>query len=391
MNVETGIHQDAPEYSAYAWDEERAAKRRRLILIGAVAVALIAALLVAKMVFGGKKPAAAPDTAPVVTVIVPGKTEVAATIAANGTLAAKREMPVGVAGEGGQVKAVLVEPGDWVQAGQVLATIERSVQSQQASSLSAQVQVARADADIAKLEYERAQALVSRGFISKADLDRRAATRDAAIARVSVAQAQLGQQRATIGRLDIRSPAAGLVLTRAVEPGQVVGPGNGALFRVAKGGEMEIRAALAEQDLARLKVGSTATVTPVGSAQKFAGSVWQLSPIIDATTRQGVARIQLAYNPALRPGGFAAAEIVAGKGIAPLLPESAVLSEPKGGNFVYVIEGGKVVKRTVKVGDVSDAGVSVLSGLNGSEQVVYSAGAFLNPGDKVKPVVKTDK
>ncbi|TZG28661.1 efflux RND transporter periplasmic adaptor subunit [Sphingomonas montanisoli] len=390
MNVETGIRQDAPEYGAYAWDEERA-KRRRLILIGVVAVALIAALLVAKMVFGGKKPAAAPDSAPVVTVIVPGKTEVSATIAANGTLAAKREMPVGVAGEGGQVKAVLVEPGDWVQAGQVLATIERSVQSQQASSLAASVQVARADASIAQLEYDRAKALVSRGFISKADLDRRGATRDAANARVSVAQAQLGQQRATIGRLDIRSPAAGLVLTRAVEPGQVVGPGNGALFRVAKGGEMEIRAALAEQDLARLKVGSIATVTPVGSAQKFSGSVWQLSPIIDATTRQGVARIQLAYNPALRPGGFAAAEIVAGKGLAPLLPESAVLSEPKGGNYVYVIEGGKVVKRTVKVGDVSDTGVSVLSGLNGNEQVVYSAGAFLNPGDKVKPLVKTDK
>src|SRR3546814_12578935 len=78
-------------------------------------------------------------------------------------------------------------PGDWVRAGQALATIERSVQTQQTRSLAAQVEVARADARLAEAELDRAQALVGRGFISKADIDRKTATCDAARARVDVA------------------------------------------------------------------------------------------------------------------------------------------------------------------------------------------------------------
>src|SRR3546814_6840234 len=87
-------------------------------------------------------------------------------------------MPVGVAGEGGEVVRVLVEPGQWVGAGQPLAIIDRSVQAQQAASLAASIRVAQADAKLAQAELERAEALVSRGFISKADMDRKRATRD---------------------------------------------------------------------------------------------------------------------------------------------------------------------------------------------------------------------
>lgn len=385
MNVESGIQSD---YTAYDYDDGQA-RRRRWIIIGGAVAALIVAAVAAMMIFGGNKPAPAAPAAPGVTVIVPGSTSIAATVAATGTLAAKREMPVGIAGEGGMVQSVLVEPGSWVAAGQTLAVIERSVQAEQANSLAASVRVARADAQLAQAELDRAKALVARGFISKADIDRRTATRDAAIARVAVAQAQYGQQRATIGRLSIRSPAAGLVLTRAVEPGQVVGPGNGALFRVAKGGEIEIRAQLAEQDIARLRVGQGAEVTPIGSQRSFAGTIWQISPVIDPQTRQGVARIQLAYDPALRPGGFASAVIKSGITQAPRLPESAVLNDEKS-SYVYVVgPDNKVIRRDVKVGDVSDAGVVILSGIEGHEKVVLSAGAFLNPGDKVTPQLST--
>ncbi|RYE00949.1 MAG: efflux RND transporter periplasmic adaptor subunit, partial [Sphingomonadales bacterium] len=195
--------------------------------------------------------------------------------------------------------------------------------------------------------------------------------------------------RAEIGRLNIRAPAAGLVLTRVVEPGQVVGPGNGALFRVAKGGELEIRAQLAEQDLARLKVGDTARVTPIGSARSFPGTVWQISPVIDPQTRQGTARVQMRYDPALRPGGFASADILSGTVSAPRLPESSVLNDDKG-SYVYIIDAeNKAVRKNVKTGDVTDAGVVILSGLQGNEKVVLSAGAFLNPGDKVTPHLST--
>jgi HlyD family secretion protein len=283
------------------------------------------------------------------------------------------------------VRAVLVDAGAWVRQGQVLATVDRSVQAQTAAQLAAQVQVARADAALAQNELERSQALVGRGFVSKADLDRKKAARDAAFARIRVAEAQLGATRAQIGRLDIRAPKAGLILARNVEVGQVVSSGSGALFRMAEGGQMEMRAQLPQQDLAFVHQGMPATVTPVGADQTFAGQVRLVSPVIDPQSRQGEVRITIAYNTAIRPGGFAEAKIEGGATTAPLLPQSAVLSDEQG-NYVYVINGKNMVeRRNVKVGSVSDAGVTVTEGISGQESVVLSAGPFLNPGQKVAP------
>ena len=366
--------------------------RRRLAVAGGV----VALLLVLFFVFGrSHKPpqpkVAATEQAPPVTVVAPGRQTVDRTLTANGSLAARRELPVGVAGEGGRVTRVLVEPGQWVGAGQVLATIDRSVQAQTAESLSAQIRVAQADATLAQANLDRAKALVANGFVSRADIESKTAARDAAAARVGVARAQLGQQRATTGRLDIRAPAAGLVLTRQVEPGQIVSAGSGVLFRLAQGGEMEMKAVLAESDLAGLRQGVRATVTPVGTETAFEGRVWQVSPVIDPQTRQGVARIALKYSPELRPGGFATAQIVSGASAVPLLPQSAVQSD-RTGNYVYVIEAqDRATKRAVKVGEVTDSGVSIVEGLNGTERVVVAAGAFLSPGQKVKPVLQTQK
>jgi RND family efflux transporter MFP subunit len=368
-------------------------RRKRIIIISlAVLAVVLAAVLFMTL---GKKEAAAGGPAgaggpgggqvPTVTVVVPGRQTVSRSISATGTLAARVDMPVGIAGEGGQVAQVLVQPGQWVGAGQTLAVIERSVQTQEAAQLAANIRVARADAALAENELARAQSLVSRGFVSRADVDRRLAARDAARARVAVAQASYNASRARIGRLDIRAPAAGLVLERRVEPGQVVGGGSGALFRIARGGEMELKAQLSENDLANLRVGVPAIVTPAGTTQNFNGSVWQVSPVIDQQNRQGVARVALAYNPALRPGGFASVQIVAGAQQAPVLPESAMQTDDNG-TFVYVVDAtNKVQRRKVETGIVTPRGIAIVAGLTGQESVVLRAGGFLNPGEKVRP------
>jgi HlyD family secretion protein len=370
------------------WEQAAARKRRNLIIGALVAVLVLAG---AWFLFSPAKPGegAAGDksdkSSPTVTVMIPGRTMVDAGISATGTLAARREMPVGVVGEGGLVTRVWVEAGSWVRAGQVLASIERSVQSQQTSQIAAQIAAADANARLAQNELERAQALAGRGFISKAEIDRKMAQRDAAAAQVRVARAQLGQNRALIGRLDIRAPASGLVLTRGVEPGQVVGAGSGVLFRIAKGGEMEMQAQLSEADLVRLSTGLAAKVTPVGTTISVEGQIWQIAPVINPQSRQGLARIALPYNQALRPGGFASATILAGQAEAPLLPESAVLSDVKG-NYVFLVDpDNKVQRRDVKVGTIGDQGVSILEGLSGTEKVVRSAGGFLNAGESVIP------
>ncbi len=374
-----------------AVDEEtlRKRRRRRRIIIAAVVVAV---LVLAGLFFmgGSGEKAVAPGGSegrqlPAVTIIVPGRQDVPAIISSTGSLAARRDMPVGIAGEGGQVERVLVEPGQWVAAGQTLAIINRQVQTQEAAQLAALIEVARADQRLAQNQFDRAQALVSRGFVSQADLDQRRATRDAAGARVRVAEAQLGATRARIGRLSVRAPTAGLVLSRSVEAGQVVSAGSGAVLRIASGGEMELRARLPQADLARISVGVPATVTPVGATQSYQGIVFQVSPIIDPQSRQGEARVSVPYNRDLRPGGFAAVQIRAGSTTAPLLPESAVLTDDAGPYVMIVGRNNAVERRGIRIGAVSDRGVVVAEGLNGTERVVESAGAFLNAGERIRP------
>jgi HlyD family secretion protein len=367
-------------------------RRKRMIIIAAALIAV--ALAVALFMTMGKSKEAAPAAAvggpgggqvPTVTVVVPGRQTVSRTISATGTLGARVDMPIGIAGEGGQVVRVLVQPGQWVNAGQTLAVIDRSVQTQEAAQLAANIRVARADAALAQNELDRARSLVDRGFVSRADLDRKQAARDAAQARVGVAQAAYNASQARISRLSIDAPAAGLVLERNVEPGQVVGGGSGGLFRIARGGEMEVKTQLSENDLAELGVGVPAIVTPAGTTENFKGSVWQISPVINEQNRQGVARVALAYDPALRPGGFASVQIVAGAQQAPILPESAIQTD-QDGTFVYVVDGeNKVQRRAVRTGTVSAEGIAIVGGLSGQESVVLRAGGFLNPGEKVRP------
>ncbi|MDO6413129.1 efflux RND transporter periplasmic adaptor subunit [Sphingomonas sp. BIUV-7] len=383
MNMQSGIGGDRADYEVL----DPARSRRKLIIALVAALAVVALIGLVMFRNAQKKTGPAEATLQRVTVTIPGHSQIAGSVTAAGTISARHDMPVGIVGEGGMVTQVLVYPGDWVKSGQPLAIVERSVQTQQAASLAAGVAAARADAALAQSNLDRAKALVGNGFISKADIDTRTAARDQANARVNVARAQLAEQQARNARLVIRAPAGGLVLTRTVEPGQIVGPSGGALFRIADKGEMEMLARVAEQDLAHMRIGTAASVTPIGSGKTLTGRIWQLSPIIDPTSRQGVARVALTYDTALRPGGFANASIATGFADVPQLPESAVLSDQKG-NYVLIVNAqGVVERREVTVGDVSDAGVSIATGLEGREKVVVNAGAFLSPGEKVLPEV----
>ena len=383
MNRETSI------YSSDTLVVTDRARRRRLVIIAAAVVALLVVVAAVMLGRGSSAPeqtaAGSAGQVPTVTVVVPGRTEVGRVISASGPLAAKRDQPIGIAGSGGRVVRVLVDAGSWVRAGQVLAVVDRSVQSQQVAQLAAQVEAARANAALAQSNYERAVALVDRGFVSKAEIDSKKATRDAANAQVRVAQAQLNSMRAEVGRLNVVAPASGLILERNVEVGQVVGAGSTGLFRMAEGGQMEMRAQVSQQDLAFVHVGMPATVTPVGSTQSIAGTVWQVAPVIDPQSRLGDVRVAIPYSAAIRPGGFAEVRITSGTTSAPLLPQSAVLSDDKG-NYVYIVNAkNEVERRSIKIGTVDDNGVTIAAGLSGNEPVVMSAGPFLNPGQKVNP------
>ncbi len=392
MNRETRVERETPMGRDTVMVVDNGKRRRRVLIIGALLLALVLAGAYYLFSRGPGNDAAAAGTSaggggqvPAVSVIVPGRSSVARVVTASGALAAQRDQPIGAAGGGGRVTAVLVDAGSWVRQGQTLVTVDRTVQAQQAQQLSAAIEAARASAALAQSEYERSASLVGRGFVSKADLDRKRGARDQALAQVRVAQAQLGGAQAGIGLLNVVAPNSGLILSRSVEVGQIIGGASGPLFRLARDGAMEMRANLSQGDLAAMRVGLPASVTPLGSEMALSGTVRQVSPVIDPTSRQGEVRISVPYAAGIRPGGFAEARITAGAATAPLLPQSAVLSDADG-NYVYIVNArNQVERRPIKVGSVDDSGVSIAEGLTGQERVVVSAGPFLSTGQKIAP------
>ncbi len=365
-------------------------RRRRVLVVVAIAAVLVALAAWLMMRGSGADDTLSPSAEsapPTVTVIQPGQTSVTNVINATGTLSARHQIPVGVVGEGGRVVSVPVEVGDWVDKGQVLAVVDRSVQSQQTTGAAAQIKVAKANAELAQSNLDRGLKLVDRGFISKAQIDQLTATRDAAVAQVKVAEAAYRERLARNAQLNVVAPVSGLILQRNVEVGQVISPGSQAPFTMAEGGRMELLAKVGESDLGSMSVGASAKVSPVGTDKVFIGRIWKKEPTIDPTTRQGTARIALPYDPAIHPGGFASAEINGATVLAPLLPQSAIMSDEKS-SYVYVVDkDNKVERRDVKTGTVTDQGTAVVSGLTGNERIVARAGGFLNPGDKVRPVL----
>lgn len=385
---------NAPAGSATAYGAPDEARKSNIWIWVIVALLLIAAAGAAWFMTqkgaASEEPVEKAKTA-VVTVVRPGAQTIVREITATGTLAARRDIPVGVVGEGGQVVSVLTDEGRWVKKGQTLVVVDRQVQNAQLGVLNAQVRSAESDLRLAENELARATALVDRGFISKADVDRKRATRDGAAARLQAARASVVESQTRTARLDIRAPVSGYVLQRNVEVGQVISAGSQPLFRIAEGGEMELQAQLSEDDLARIGIGVSAIVTPVGTTAQLTGQIWQIAPIIDATSRQGIARIALPFSEQLRPGGFADAVIRAGAFTAPMLPESAVMNDDKG-SYVYIIgNGNKVERRDVVQGLVTDNGIAISSGLRGDEMIVLRAGGFLNPGETVQPKLLKEK
>src|SRR5690606_41417667 len=107
------------------------------------------------------------------------------------------------------------------------------------------------------------------------------------LARAKVVEAQLREAEARLARAEVRAPADGVVLARAVEVGQTATQGV-VLFRIARDGKVELRGEVAEQDMPHLKAGQKAAVRIVGVDREFEGQVWLLGPTIDPKTRLGM-------------------------------------------------------------------------------------------------------
>jgi RND family efflux transporter MFP subunit len=349
-------------------------------------VLVVVGIIVSHLRKGAAADAAdATGSAPLVTVRTPGRSTIATQVCFTGGIVARYDMPIGVEGDGGRISAVLVESGDRVKQGQVLARLDASVVSAQVANLKAAVEQSRAEAVLAEADYRRAATVAdSVGALSKEEVDKRRSVVATTAARVKSAEAQLAEAEARFGRTDIRAPANGIVLTRTAEVGQTAMAGGATLFRLARDGEVEMRAVAAEQDLPRLKVGQSADVYITGVTTPFHGVVRLVSAVIDPATRLGEVRVSLQQAPDLRPGAFARGDVKIGSESRPIVPQTAVLADGAT-NFVYVVgKGNHVERRTVKLAGTQPQGIVISDGLDGSETIVASAGAFLHEGEVVR-------
>src|ERR1700691_5257383 len=141
-----------------------------------------------------------------------------------------------------------------------------------------------------------------------------------------------------------------------------------------------MRRQVAEQHLPLLKVGQLVNVRLTGTTRVYEGRVRLLGAVIDPQTRLGQARVTLTPDPNLRPGAFARAEVTVSDPDRAVLPQTAVLTDDKG-NYVLIVNAQhKIERRTVHVSGIVQNGGTIADGLGGTDQVVATAGAFLQGG-----------
>lgn len=299
-----------------------------------------------------------------------------ATLAVSGTVRLKRETALAF-NTNGRIAAILVREGDAVRKGQVLARLDPT-------GLDASQSSARAESVRAAADYRRLQGLFEKGWVTAPRLDTARATAAAAEARVR-------QTGFDVGLSVIRAPAAGRVLRRPAEPGQIVVPGATVLIIGEEDSGHVLRVPLADGDVGRVAIGQVAMVSlPALGPAPMAARVSEIGARGDDGS--GTFRVELALPPApgLRSGMIGkavlrlpgAANAASG---AVTVPATAVFSARADEGFVYLHDAaqGRVRLRQVALGGIDDDAVTVTGGLKPGDIVVTSGPDRLRDGSKV--------
>lgn len=304
------------------------------------------------------------------------------TLSANGSLAAWREVQVGTEVPGQRIERVLVDLGQRVRKGQVLAELHSAgLQAELAASRAALLE-AQAAARDAAATAARLKPLAGSDAVSPQQLDQAQTADAAAQARVAAAQARVKADELRLAYTRVLAPVDGVVSGKDAVEGALPQPGQ-ALFVLIRDGRLEWRAEVPAADLAALKEGQKVKVLPAGGSA-VDGRVRLVAPTVDATTRNGRVLVDLAASKDARAGMFARGEFVLGEGQVLTLPQSAVLLRD-GFAYVFKLEGGNKVKQLkVQVGRRQGERVEIRAGLSAADKVVLQGVGFLSDGDTVR-------
>jgi RND family efflux transporter MFP subunit len=362
---------------------KRVSKPLRLAL---AAGALLGAAALAVFAADDKKavPVAAARPALSVTTTQPQPTSLPLKIAANGNIAAWQEASIGTEANGLRLAEVRVNVGDAVKKGQVLAIFAPDMMQADVAQIRAVVAEAEAALAEAQVNAKRARELEKSGALSDQQINQFMTAERTAQARLDAQRAQANVQALRLRQTQVLAPDDGVISARSATVGAVL-PAGQELFRMIRQGRLEWRAEVAAAELARLKPGMRASVTPSGG-EPIAGKVRMLAPTVDAATRNGIVYVDLAPSRDARAGMFARGEFDIGSGQGLTLPQSAVLLRDGFGYVLRIGPDSKVSETKVTVGRRVGERIEITGGLDANARVVASGGGFLSDGDTVRVV-----
>lgn len=298
------------------------------------------------------------------------------TINAVGTVRYRRETPLGFTTPG-KVATVRFEEGDFVKRGALLAALDTT-------SVGADVSVATAERDRARSEFERLRSLYADGWVTKARYE-------AAEATVKAADARVRQAGFASGTAQLYAPSSGVVLTRNVQPGQIIAAGTPALI-LGEGDEgFVFRVPIIDRDASKLRVGMAADIAieSLGGAP-ITATISEIDGRANEATGAFTVQFRLANRPQLRSGQIGTATIklpAADSGSTLQIPASALFGVRTGEGLVYVVDAkSRVETRNVAIERVTDEFVIVSGGLKPGDIIVTSGLEKLRTGLKVRAI-----
>ncbi len=343
-----------------------------------VGFTILAAATLSACSNGDSKKAAPPeDIFPVQTVIVqPGN--LMRTLNAIGTVRYRRETPLGFTSNG-KVATVRFNEGDFVKRGALIAALDTTV-------VGADQNVADAERARAQADFDRIAELYKEGWVTKARYEAAEAAAKAASARVS-------QARFATGTAQLYAPASGVILSRVVEPGQVVAAGTPAVILGQADQGFVFRVPVIDRDAAQLRVGMSAEISldALGGAP-FTATISEIEGQANAATGAFTVLFAIPAQARIRAGqiGTAKINLPAAQDGALQIPASALFSVRTGEGIVYIVDGkDRVEARSVVIERVADDFVIVRGGLQQGERIVVSGGEKLRVGAKVRPTAVT--
>jgi membrane fusion protein (multidrug efflux system) len=287
----------------------------------------------------------------------------------------------------GYLDAVLVDRGDRVKKGQILALVRPSDLPDQLAAARGTLAQAQSSAVLARTNFERATALAPTAVVSQQELQQAQSQLASADAAQHAAESQISALAVRLGETRIQSPLTGVVSQRRLDPGVLVGPpGGGAIVSVVRIDVLRVFITVNERDVAGITVGKDAHVELDALPGKiFTGKVVRLAPTFDPTTRTLEAEVQLKNDSGeLRPGMYGQGSIVVDvHPHAPVVPAVAVTISD-GAAYVFVAHAGTAVRRAIETGVDGGEWLEVRRGLVAGDEIVVAGIDGLSDGSPIR-------